>query len=441
MTEVSYSTRRWVRPDQTAVPLQLYVAGVPTGSPTLLNLTTSATTRDSIVTVDSREGLWPSYRRLKRSRHWDPKSATARVLDRCDLGNPYYRDILEVASFPKRDKVISASPQSAGATGQAVVSQPFVQLTNARNQWPSALTSTMLSKTNQENLLLSRGAQVVANTLPQQPHADLVPALIECLREGLPRLGDLRPGSMSPREFASSFLTWEFGVKPLAADIQATLRAVRNSQALLAEYARRYENTYRRAYHYPLQRTTATGRTNLQYVIYPHTYLYNCANTAVGWTGVADTECRFAGEYLYHQYVSGEMLDQLSDWAGKADHLLGLDPSRLVHIWDSLPWTWLIDWLANVGDVLRCYSYLGRDGLVMRYGYLTLNQTITVSYYGGALKSWCSDTSPFSFVIRQNRKMRVKATPFGFGLNPTAFTNKQWAILASLGITRGGPRL
>jgi hypothetical protein len=34
------------------------------------------------------------------------------------------------------------------------------------------------------------------------------------------------------------------------------------------------------------------------------------------------------------------------------------------------------------------------------------------------------------------RKERIKATPFGFGLVDSDFTNRQWAILAALGITR-----
>jgi len=34
-------------------------------------------------------------------------------------------------------------------------------------------------------------------------------------------------------------------------------------------------------------------------------------------------------------------------------------------------------------------------------------------------------------------KKRVKATPYGFGLDTDAFTPRQWAILGSLGISRG----
>jgi hypothetical protein len=39
------------------------------------------------------------------------------------------------------------------------------------------------------------------------------------------------------------------------------------------------------------------------------------------------------------------------------------------------------------------------------------------------------------------QKIRRKATPYGFGLNPNTFSTRQWAIIAALGLTFGGNKL
>jgi len=39
------------------------------------------------------------------------------------------------------------------------------------------------------------------------------------------------------------------------------------------------------------------------------------------------------------------------------------------------------------------------------------------------------------------QKERYRASPYGFGTNPENYSPSQWAILAALGLTKGGNKL
>lgn len=430
------STRRDVPNNAAPVRLDLYVGGNYASS-VYRNLVTALQTRDSYGSEYSVDGQWP-YVKDQLLHHDSRLTPQLRhVYKTFDWGNPYYLDRVKLKDFSHRGVTFTRKPGSGN--GYAGTSQIFPSLSTLITNWPSSLKATLLSKTDQENLLLSRGAHVISSTLPEQPTANLIPALVELLQDGLPRLGDLRPRTVAPREIASSFLAWEFGFKPLISDIRDTLKAVSQSRKILKEFSRRFEKTYRRGYVFPTQRVHESGIYSFASDhMYPWDYPYNWQQRSARYDGYSITECRFAGEYLYHQIVAGELWENIDTWADEADRLLGLDPRRLIHIWEALPWTWLVDWIANIGDVIRNVSYVGNDGLVMRYGYLTIDQTITVNYRGPVMNSWSSDRSLLCYTVEQRRKMRVRASPYGFGLNPTGFTNKQWAILASIGLTRFG---
>jgi hypothetical protein len=107
-------------------------------------------------------------------------------------------------------------------------------------------------------------------------------------------------------------------------------------------------------------------------------------------------------------------------------------------LWELAPWSWLFDWQANVGDILSNLSLLSADGLVMRYGYLMCH-TLAYNRYvipAGARFTPGVETGPIFTVLGRETKERVRATPYGFGLNPDSFSIRQWAILGALGLTK-----
>lgn len=119
----------------------------------------------------------------------------------------------------------------------------------------------------------------------------------------------------------------------------------------------------------------------------------------------------------------------------KGHKLLGLrlDPELL---WNLAPWTWLIDWFGNLGDVVTNGSQYLFDGLVMKYGYVmehykevSIFDTTPIRFING------TSASPQATFLRETKR-RLGATPFGFGLDIATLSEWQWSILAALGMSR-----
>jgi hypothetical protein len=138
----------------------------------------------------------------------------------------------------------------------------------------------------------------------------------------------------------------------------------------------------------------------------------------------------FSGAFRY--WIPGNEESFL--WKGRAVAMLfGLNPSPSL-IWNLTPWSWLVDWCSNTGDIISNISLISQNNLCSKYAYVmgTSSQRIdmdtTIFLDRGTPKcSWFAELT---------RKQRVEASPFGFGLSSSSFTTRQWSILTALGITR-----
>jgi hypothetical protein len=141
-----------------------------------------------------------------------------------------------------------------------------------------------------------------------------------------------------------------------------------------------------------------------------------------------------------------EALEELSLYEEKANALLGtrLDPEV---VYNLVPWTWLLDWFVNFGDVVANASAISSDNLVMQYGYLMRTTSVRKELTwpqglwgrrptGQLASSWKQFLPTYSQTTSLVTKQRGKASPFGFGLNPSDFSPDQLAILAALGLSR-----
>jgi hypothetical protein len=152
------------------------------------------------------------------------------------------------------------------------------------------------------------------------------------------------------------------------------------------------------------------------------------------------TKSWFSGGFRYYFYSFGEGLEYFTEIERKANTLLGtrLDPEVL---WNLAPWTWLTDWFFNTGDIMSNVSSILADHTVMQYGYIMQQTEIDRKIFMPSVQARTSQgfvniTHPYETHHRRVRKARVKASPFGFGLNPSDFSSDQWAILGALGISR-----
>ncbi len=125
--------------------------------------------------------------------------------------------------------------------------------------------------------------------------------------------------------------------------------------------------------------------------------------------------------------------------------LLGLKITPEV-LWDLTPWTWLIDWFSNIGTIVSNVSTLGADNARLNYAYSTLRYRETVSFNSfrppltnddsskpEGYMSWDGD---ITFVQKNDMKVRLAASPFGFSVSTPDLSIGQWGILSSLGLAR-----
>jgi hypothetical protein len=128
-------------------------------------------------------------------------------------------------------------------------------------------------------------------------------------------------------------------------------------------------------------------------------------------------------------------MEQMRKYASLARKLVGFRLSPEV-LWELQPWSWLVDWVFNVGQILENIESFQTDGLVMRYGYLMCTDVVSTETTAIFSNGVFNRLGPITKRATVTRKLRVRATPYGFGLDPATWSPERWAILAALGLTK-----
>lgn len=110
---------------------------------------------------------------------------------------------------------------------------------------------------------------------------------------------------------------------------------------------------------------------------------------------------------------------------------LTLDPGE---VYNALPWSWLVDYFSNAGNVITNVTNGYVDECVAAYAYVMRENIIEAHQTSG---STLNDGSPYEGTItrRSVQKCRVSANPFGFHVSGD-LSSRQTAILAALGLSR-----
>lgn len=311
------------------------------------------------------------------------------------------------------------------------------------------------------------GTKAIANTLPNSPHLDLAVSLAELKSEGLPKIGmavfsylrNLGTISSSFRTYrtllglgANEYLGYEFGLKPLISDTVALATIVARSAELVDDWVKQSGKNVHRKYVFPDQTDTVVDKTQsiwakpiLDNIIFSDKEFYHSNSTGRCAQGSRTTQTRistrFSGAYTYLVPSGQRAVDRVRYYGSLARHLLGIRLDAEV-LWNLAPWSWLSDWFSSIGDVITNASGLNSDGLALRYAYLSQWITVQETLWtpDGARLHDGRYQGAMSTVRSVTQKQRVRATPFGFGLNPDSFTNRQWAILGALGISKGASK-
>jgi hypothetical protein len=290
------------------------------------------------------------------------------------------------------------------------------------------------------------GPKAVRATIPTNPAANLSVGAAEILREGIPHaLGatalKARTTLARLHSAGDEYLNVQFGWAPLVRDVKATARAVLEHGKLLKQLERDSGRVVRRKYAWDddVMSTTTAGSLSLTSSGIP-TFVRQAfvAPGAAGTHIITSTRRKwFSGAYVYHLDTGSSTLAKMKAHQQKAEYLLGLELTPEV-LWNLAPWSWLSDWVVNVGDNLHNVSAFSSDGLVMKYGYLMVESKVSSLRSLDAplpLKGGGSIAIP-PLHTASVRKQRFRATPYGFGMNPSSFNLRQWTILGALGLTK-----
>jgi hypothetical protein len=130
------------------------------------------------------------------------------------------------------------------------------------------------------------------------------------------------------------------------------------------------------------------------------------------------------------------------EWGGLGSvrRQLALHGARVspVHIYQAVPWSWLVDWLTPVGHDLAVLQDQLMDEVVAKYLYTTthsVRELVFQQYVPFNAASGGPRTFTWSRVISTKQRKGI-SSPFGFGLTWDTLSPKQLAILAALGIMR-----
>jgi hypothetical protein len=300
----------------------------------------------------------------------------------------------------------------------------------------------------------SYGTRAISATIPTSPQASLSTLLGEVLLDGgLPYLGSklAKPHTdrnhseqKSVQEAGSDYLNAQFGWLPIVSDVKKLVSSLLGANATIKQLVRDSGKNVRRRFVFPPVRSFTSTET-----IYGGSPWANVHRDLVeerdGTPSVTtelslQREVWFKGCFTYFIASGDSVMDKLEHYEQLGNKLLG---SRLnaEALWELAPWSWLIDWQSTIGVALGNASKLSEDGLVLRYGYLMSKTTDiktctthNLAFRGGTI-------GHTSTQFRRVTKERIRATPFGFGLDLSTLSAKQWSILAALGMTKGSGAL
>ena len=228
------------------------------------------------------------------------------------------------------------------------------------------------------------------------------------------------------KDIADHYLALQFGWKPLLSDILGFIHELQNFERRLDYWRRNNGKPVRRSvqlYDGPI----SAG------IIYNQPNIGITENTAILFSKpqlTAQWRIQVRKKVYQKVWASGEFVFYIDD-IRLPDKVLelklrdfGMNPSP-ARVWAAIPWTWLVDWFANVGDVLNNMSQQVSDRLVSNYWYSMMETSREYEWYGTDGYFTCSARHKFS------AKSRRIGHPYGLSFG-ASLNARQFSILTAL---------
>jgi len=302
------------------------------------------------------------------------------------------------------------------------------------------------------SVLNSLGTIAISRMLPTNPLAGMGQFVGE-LRD-VPRIPSIKAWQKTLRELfqgrpekairgaSDEYLNQVFGWAPFIGDLKKFHKVVKEARPQMEKFARGSGKLLRRTYKFPVDVTTVVQTVSQNYYPDPplNTYIFTQGGVLTKTTRT-ETKRWCSAAFTYHlpEVVPSDnnfvqAINKFKRGEQMANRLFGarITPDL---IYKLTPWSWALDWVSTAGSVVRNWSAFANDGLVMHHAYIMEEKTQDITY---ALTGVGSSAGVINLTqtFRYETKVRVKATPYGFGINPASFTGKQWSIIAALGISR-----
>ena len=259
--------------------------------------------------------------------------------------------------------------------------------------------------------------------------------LRDTAREFAYRYTHTKAGLRSPKQISEAWLNANFGWLPFLNDIRNFANAVKDLDKRLKQLKKDNGKwVYRGG---PVHSTSNVEvlEDSSSWGFFPGYYIYLADRTGATSSRrfVTRTEKQdiwFTARFKYHVPDSSGFRWKASAYA----MLFGLTPSPSM-VWELTPWSWLIDWCSNAGEIVEYISSITTQDLVAKYAYIMGKTLKRVDYFGQA-NYYGGKVVTGNWYAQYERKQRVPASEFGFDLTSIDFSARQWSILTALGLSR-----
>jgi len=292
----------------------------------------------------------------------------------------------------------------------------------------------------------AHGATAWNRFRPGNPSADLgvflgefkdIPRMLKTTAKGFHDVWKSMGGRSSgpiPKKLANHWLNTQFGWLPFINDLRKFHKTYVSTDLRIKQIRRdnghwvRHGGTLDSSI--SIAQGTSSSTLSAHYPVPTAPLLVN-PSAPGSYTNRSITEQRVWFEGVFRYWIPN--IDSV-EWSNRVLlDLYGAFPNPSL-VWELTPWSWLADWVSNLGDIVSnmtpgwAQNLAAKYAFVMKHTLYSWELESTLKLKGATLHNcW---TFPLEW------KMRSPACPFGFGLSSIDFTARQWSILSALGLSR-----
>lgn len=279
-------------------------------------------------------------------------------------------------------------------------------------------------------------AEAYSKMKPTKPDMSLANALFE-LRE-LPRQLQQR-FTRDLKGAANFWVALQFGWLPLLRDVRSFVNIQRNGQKRLAQLIRDSGRPVRRKVLLSNTETTYDTVSTRSYNAFHKIFLtqmYEDGEPRLDRVGGTKTKIWASARYRYWLPPGPRDVE----WTNRMlRRIYGLYVTPSV-VYNAIPWSWLIDWFSNLGDVIENMDAGVADRLAADYFYTMASHEVWAdSHASTVLQGPNGSETPVRVsahtVNRETRKTRYRGNPFGLSAS-SELSPMQASILGALGYSR-----